>query len=73
VAKKHASRLRRRLSEIRRTSIVSYYTEQEKREIAEAAGVRGVTMSAFVASAALMEAQRIKKYRGPLPKHSKSP
>jgi len=68
---KHPSRLRRRLSEVRRTSIVSYYTEQEKNEIADAAGIAGVTMSAFVASAALAEARKTKKARTPLQNKSK--
>jgi uncharacterized protein (DUF1778 family) len=60
--------VRRRLSEVSRTSITSYFTEAEKREILEAADFNGVTMSAFVAAAALKEARRIKQKVSPSPR-----
>jgi uncharacterized protein (DUF1778 family) len=40
-------------------TITSYFTEQEKKKIAEAAAAQGFTMSAFVAEAALADANRI--------------
>jgi len=42
-----------------RKAITSYYTEQEQQEIAQAARQHGISMSSFVATAALKEARRI--------------
>jgi uncharacterized protein (DUF1778 family) len=60
VKKKSSSFTRRRLSAVVRKAITSYYTEQEHREIESAAKEQGVSMSSFVASAALKEARRVK-------------
>jgi uncharacterized protein (DUF1778 family) len=49
---------RRRLSTVVRKAIISYYTEQEKQEIAQAAKKQGISVSSFVASAALEQARR---------------
>ena len=52
---------RRKLSAIVRKGITSYYTEHEQEEIASAAKKQKISMSSFVASAALAEARRIAK------------
>ena len=49
---------RRKLSAVVRKAIISYYNEQEKQEIAQAATKQGTSVSGFVASAALAEARR---------------
>jgi len=50
-------RSRRKLSDaITRTAITAYFTEQEKEEIASAAEAQGISLSAFVAAAALKDA-----------------
>jgi uncharacterized protein (DUF1778 family) len=41
-----------------RKAITSYYTQPEQREIAEAASRQAVSLSSFVANAALAEARR---------------
>ena len=51
---------KRRLAFIARKAITSYYAQEEKQEIADAAKQQGITMSSFVASAALKEARRLK-------------
>jgi hypothetical protein len=57
--KKHpAGFTRRKLSSVVRKAIISYYNEQEKQEIAQAAKKQGTSVSSFVASAALAEARR---------------
>jgi uncharacterized protein (DUF1778 family) len=56
--KKPMSR-RRRLAISVRKRVTSYYTEAEQREIAAAANIQGVSLSSFVASAALKEARKI--------------
>ena len=48
---------RRRLTNSNRKRITSYYTAAEQREIEEAASAQGVSLSSFVASAALKEAR----------------
>jgi len=48
---------RRKFSAVVRKGIISYYTEQEKQEIAEAAKRHRVSMSSFIASAALKAAR----------------
>lgn len=49
---------RRRLVTLSRKRITSYYTAAEQREIADAAAARGISLSAFVADAALKEARK---------------
>ncbi len=44
---------------VQRAAITSYFTEQEKREIMIASGKQGISMSAFVAAAALKDARRL--------------
>ncbi len=55
--KKSISR-RRQLTVSVRKRITSYYTESEQEEIAAAAASRGVSLSSFIASAALTEARK---------------
>ena len=50
---------RRRLTTSVRKRATSYYTEAEHRDIAAAAASRGVSLSSFIASAALKEARKI--------------
>jgi len=50
---------RRRLSTVVRKRATSYYTESELQEISAAAASNGVSLSAFIASAALKEARKI--------------
>jgi hypothetical protein len=49
---------RRKLATIARKAIISYYTEQEKLDIARAAKELGISVSSFVASAALEKVRR---------------
>ncbi len=59
VVKKRSARFtRRKLAAVIRKAITSYYTEPEQREIERAAKLQGISMSSFVASAALKEARR---------------
>lgn len=51
---------RRRVLPSERKRITSYYTEAEQREIELAAAAQGMSLSAFIASAALKEARKIK-------------
>jgi len=44
-----------------RKAITSYYAEQEQVEVAQAAKQLNVSMSSFVASAALKEARRLNR------------
>jgi len=44
-----------------RKAITSYYAEQEQAEIARAAKQQSVSMSSFVATAALKEARRLNR------------
>jgi uncharacterized protein (DUF1778 family) len=55
---------RRRLTSSVRKRITSYYTQNEQEEIATAAALQGVSLSSFVASAALKEARKT----NPLPR-----
>ena len=50
---------RRQLSSVERRAITSYYTVHEQAEIARAASQQKISMSSFVASAALKEARRL--------------
>jgi uncharacterized protein (DUF1778 family) len=50
---------RRRLTTSVRKRITSYYIESEQVEIAAAAASQGVSLSSFVASAALREARKL--------------
>jgi uncharacterized protein (DUF1778 family) len=59
VKKRSARFTRRKLAAVVRKAITSYYTEQEQREVERAAKLQGISMSSFVASAALREARRI--------------
>jgi len=61
VKKRPASFKRRKLSNVVRKAITSYYAEQEQAEIARAAMHQQVSMSSFVASAALKEARRLNR------------
>lgn len=54
---------RRKLSPVVRKAISSYYTEQERQEIAQAAKRQRISMSSFVALAALKEARRANRPR----------
>lgn len=55
---------RRRLTSSVRKRITSYYTESEQNELATAAATRGVSLSSFIASAALSEARKLNpRYR----------
>jgi len=58
VKKRPAAFSRRKLVSVVRKAITSYYTEQEQQEIAQSARRQGISMSSFVASAALKEARR---------------
>ena len=58
VKKQAASFTRRKLSAVVRKAIISYYTEEEKQEIAQAAKKQGISVSSFVASAALERVRR---------------
>jgi uncharacterized protein (DUF1778 family) len=57
--KKQSAGFRRKLSAVVRKAITSYYTEQEQIEIERAAKQQKISMSSFVASAALKEARRL--------------
>jgi hypothetical protein len=59
VRKKSPGFTRRKLSAVVRKAITSYYTEQEQLEVDRAAKSQGISMSNFVASAALKEARRV--------------
>jgi hypothetical protein len=50
---------RRRLTSSVRKRITSYYTESEQEELTSAAATQGVSLSSFIASAALKEARKI--------------
>jgi hypothetical protein len=50
---------RRKLSAVVRKAITSYYTDQEQMEIEKAAKQQKISMSSFVASAALKKARRL--------------
>ena len=52
---------RRKLSAVIRKAIISYFTEEEKREVVRAAKRQGISLSSFVASAALKEAMRLNR------------
>ena len=62
--KKTISR-RRRLSNSVRKRITSYYVESEQEEIATAAASQGISLSSFIASAALKEARKINPEKQP--------
>jgi uncharacterized protein (DUF1778 family) len=57
--KRPTSFRRRKLSAVVRKAITSYYTDQEQMEIERAAKQQKISMSSFVASAALKEARRV--------------
>jgi uncharacterized protein (DUF1778 family) len=59
VRKPPAGFKRRKLSDVERKAITSYYTAQEQIEIEKAASQQKISMSSFVASAALKEARRV--------------
>jgi uncharacterized protein (DUF1778 family) len=56
---------RRRLTSSVRKRITSYYIENEQEEIATAAALQGVSLSSFVASAALKEARKVNPQKQP--------
>jgi uncharacterized protein (DUF1778 family) len=62
--KKEISR-RRRLNSSVRKRITSYYIESEQEEIATAAASQGISLSSFIASAALKEARKINPPKKP--------
>jgi uncharacterized protein (DUF1778 family) len=62
VAKKNPV-MRRRLSTVVRKAIMSYYTQKEAQAIAAAAKKLNVSMSSFVANAALREADVVIRAR----------
>jgi uncharacterized protein (DUF1778 family) len=51
--------MRRRLSKVVRKAMLSYYTQEESQEIVKAAKKRGVSLSNFIATAALREAAAV--------------
>jgi uncharacterized protein (DUF1778 family) len=59
--KKQPSFARRTLVPVVRKAITAYYTEQEQRQVAQAARKQGTSMSSFVALASLAEAHRINR------------
>jgi uncharacterized protein (DUF1778 family) len=59
VKKQPAGFKRRKLSAVVRKAITSYYTDQEQMEISKASKQQKISMSSFVASAALKEARRV--------------
>ncbi len=60
MANRKAGPARRKLSQaVVRTVISAYFSEQEKQEIAAAAENQGISMSSFVAAAALKDARRV--------------
>ncbi len=59
VSKQPAGFRRRKLSAVVRKAITSYYTDKEQTEIAKAAKLQKISLSSFVASAALKEARRV--------------
>ena len=61
VKKQSAGFTRRKLSTVIRKAITSYYTEHEQVEVARAAERQNVSLSSFVASAALKEARRLNR------------
>jgi uncharacterized protein (DUF1778 family) len=63
VKKEPVAFTRRKLAKVVRKAISSYYTEQEHQEIARAAQSQRVSLSSFVASAALDEALRVNRQR----------
>ena len=63
VKEKPVAFTRRKFSAVVRKGIISYYTEPEKQEVAQAAKREGVSMSSFVASAALKEARHPSRKR----------
>jgi uncharacterized protein (DUF1778 family) len=52
---------RRKLAAVVRKAIISYYTEQEREEVTKAAKQQRISLSSFVASAALREARRFNR------------
>jgi len=61
--KQPTSSRRKLTSAVIRKAITAYYSEQERREIAEAAKLQGISLSGFIASASLAEARRLNKKR----------
>jgi uncharacterized protein (DUF1778 family) len=61
VKKQTAGFTRRKLSTVVRKAITSYYAEPEQVEITRAAKQQNVSLSSFVASAALKEARRLNR------------
>jgi uncharacterized protein (DUF1778 family) len=59
VKRKPAAFTRRKLATVVRKAITSYYSESEQQQIAAAAQQQGISLSSFVASAALREAKRL--------------
>lgn len=53
--------VRRKLATVVRKAVTSYYTQEEQREIRAAAKSQGISMSSYVASAALKEARRLSR------------
>lgn len=54
---------RRKLAAVVRKAIISYYTEEEREEVTKAAKQQRISLSSFVASAALKEARRANRNR----------
>lgn len=52
---------RRKLAPVVRKAIISYYTKEEKEEVTDAAKRQRISLSSFVASAALKEARRLNR------------
>ncbi len=62
---------RRKLATTVRKRITSYYTEDEQKEIAKAATVQRISISAFVAGASLKEARKIISQTRPQPANTR--
>jgi hypothetical protein len=63
VKKRSVAFTRRKLAAVVRKAIISYYTEQEREEVRQAAKQQRISLSSFVASAALREARRVNRKR----------
>ena len=61
VKNRPAAFTRRKLVAVVRKAIISYYTEQEKEEVQQAAKRERISLSSFVASSAIKEARRLNR------------
>jgi hypothetical protein len=59
--RKTPSFTRRKLASVTRKAISSYYSDEEQGEVIRAAQKQKISLSAFVAAAALKEARRLQR------------